>query len=105
MRIGVIPHPAVVLAFEDGAGLEQNRSRPPLNRPEGSPPLLPHPHRIPSCVARDESIRPVPRSGLLTQGRDSQPWGLGLFHLFPDKCTAYRRPSSTMASSVTPERF
>jgi hypothetical protein len=35
VRIGAVPHPAVLLAFADGAGLEQNQPRPSFDRPEG----------------------------------------------------------------------
>jgi riboflavin biosynthesis pyrimidine reductase len=41
MGIATVPHPAMLLAFADGAGLEQNQPRPSFDRPERGPPLLP----------------------------------------------------------------
>ncbi len=38
MRIGPVPHPAVLLAFPDSADLDQNRRRPPFGRSEGCKP-------------------------------------------------------------------
>jgi hypothetical protein len=42
VRIGTVPHPAMLLAFADGAGLQQNRPCPAFNRPKGGPPFLHH---------------------------------------------------------------
>jgi hypothetical protein len=80
MRIAAVPHPAVLLAFADSAGVEQNRPGPSLKRPEGGPPFLHHQHRNHSCARRILDARL--RSRLLTQGRDSQSWELTVFHLF-----------------------
>src|SRR3982074_3686582 len=35
MGIAAVPHPAVLLAFADSAGVEQNRPAPSFDRPEG----------------------------------------------------------------------
>ena len=42
--IGVVLCPSVLFAFMDGTGLEQDRTGPSLDRPEGGP-FLPHQHR------------------------------------------------------------
>src|ERR1700730_7387253 len=81
MRIGAVPHPAVLLAFTDRAGIEQNRPRPSLDRPERGPAILGHQHQIIPCHATGIlgthlSFR------LLTQGRDSESSELAVFHLF-----------------------
>src|SRR5450631_2333787 len=77
MRVGAVPHPAVLLAFADGADLDQNRPRPSFDRAERERPFLHHQHRNRSCSTGDESFRHVPRSALLTHGRDSEWWGRG----------------------------
>jgi hypothetical protein len=45
IRITTVLHPAVLLALADGAGIQQHRDRPALQRPDRGPPLLHHQHR------------------------------------------------------------
>jgi hypothetical protein len=80
MRIGSVCHPAVLLAFADGAGLEQDVDRPALQGPDRGPPL----GRIPAA-------RPPFR--LLTQGRDSELPPLRLFPRVPPPCAQAGSPS------------
>jgi hypothetical protein len=44
MRIGPVPHPAVLPAFPDSADLDQNRRRPPFGCPESWPTLFHRQH-------------------------------------------------------------
>ena len=94
MRIGPVPHSAVLLAFPDSADLDQNRRRPPFGRPEGWPPLFHRQHRF-APKARDTNPLGARRSVLLTQGRDSESPGLRFPHGFP-------RLSFTVARSWKP---
>jgi hypothetical protein len=66
MPICTVLHPAVVLALTDGAPLLQHRDCPAVQRPDGRSPFVHHQHRDHSCR---RILWPVPRSGLLTQGR------------------------------------
>src|ERR1700726_3900610 len=45
IRITTVLHPAVLLALADGAGIQQHRDRPALQRPDRGPPLLHHQDR------------------------------------------------------------
>src|SRR5258706_8288779 len=45
IRITTVLHPAVLLALADGAGIQQHRDCPALQRPDRGPPLLHHQHR------------------------------------------------------------
>ena len=45
IRITTVLHPAVLLALADGAGIQQHRDRPALQRPDRRPPLLHHQDR------------------------------------------------------------
>jgi hypothetical protein len=80
MRVGAIPHPTMILAFEDGAGVLQHRDGPSAQCPDRRQPFLRHQHRDRSCL--DESIRPPGGSGRLAQSRDSLLQGLWLVHVF-----------------------
>jgi hypothetical protein len=53
IRITTVLHPAVLLALADGAGIQQHRDRPALQRPDRGPPLLHHQHREASCAKKD----------------------------------------------------
>jgi hypothetical protein len=78
--IGTVLHPAVLLVLTDGAGVLQHQDRLAAQRPNRWSPFLGHQHRDRSC--RDESFRPVARSGQVPQSRHSQSPTRRLFHLF-----------------------
>jgi|SRR5258705_13257744 len=82
MRIGTVLGPTVLLALVDRAGLDQDRPRPPLDRPKGASPFLRHQHRNGSSLRERRILDIAQRSALLTQGWDSELRGFSVFHLF-----------------------
>src|SRR5450631_152245 len=82
MGIAAVPHPAVLLASADSAGIEQNRPSPSFDRPECRPPFLHHQHRNNSSPHVPRILWPHRTFRLLTQSWDSELRGLRLFHQF-----------------------
>jgi hypothetical protein len=72
MRIGAVLHPTVLLALEDGTCLLQHGDRPAARGPDRWPPITP----------AGRILWSVPRSGLLTQGRNSELAVQRLFYVF-----------------------
>jgi len=84
MRIGAVQHPAVVLAFSDGAGFLQHGDRPTAQRPDLRPFFLlmrrrPRWHRANAEGAQASEAAAQAARGICRLHRRNRRLGLGLF--------------------------